>query len=247
MKKKRPTVLTIAGFDPSGGAGILADIKTFEQLKVYGMAVQTANTVQNELSFYEVNWIDRKTIFKQIDCLLEKHNFCYIKIGLIPDLEFLQTLTEHPKLKESKFIWDTVLSSSSGFDFNLNTQELEQILPKIFMITPNLNEVKKLAQKESAEESSTYLAQFTNVYLKGGHAEENIGKDYLYTKEGKVYPFRNHAKKATEKHGSGCVLSSALTAHFAKEYPLIKACLKSKDYTKRVLESNPSLLGYHKQ
>lgn len=240
-------MLTIAGFDPSGGAGILADIKTFEQLKVYGMAVQTANTVQNEHSFYEVNWIDRKTIFKQLDCLLEKHNFRYIKIGLIPDLEFLQSLTKHPKLKESKFIWDTVLSSSSGFDFNLNTQELEQILPGIFMITPNLNEVKLLAKKETPEESAKFLAQFTNVYLKGGHAEKNIGKDYLYTKEGKVYPFRNHAKTATEKHGSGCILSSALTAHFAKEYPLIKACLKSKDYTKRVLESNPSLLGYHKR
>ncbi len=247
MKKKRPTVLTIAGFDPSGGAGILADIKTFEQLKVYGMAVQTANTIQNETTFYEVNWIDKETIFKQLDCLLETHQFTHAKIGLIPNLDFIKTLVEHPKLTGCKFIWDTVLKSSSGFKFNLNTQNLEQILPHIFMITPNINEVKILAQKDSPEESAKYLAQFTNVYLKGGHATENVGKDYLYTKDGKIYPFRNHAKTATEKHGSGCILSSALTAHFAREYTLIKACLKSKDYTKRVLESNTTLLGYHKR
>lgn len=245
--KKRPLVLSIAGFDPTGGAGILADIKTFEQNKVQGMSIITGNTIQTENKFLEVNWVENKFIFNQLETLLTQYQFDYMKVGLIPDLKFLSTLLNHPKLNKTKFIWDPILSASSGFNFNHDLSQLKQVLNYVHLITPNINEVKVLSGNKDAKKGAEILGQFTNVYLKGGHSEEQLGKDFLYAKNGKVYPFNNRAKYATEKHGSGCVLSSALTAQLALGLPMIKACLKSKKYTLEVLESNKGLLGYHKR
>ena len=88
--KTRPKILTIAGFDPSGGAGILADIKTIEANKCLGFAVCTANTIQNENEFVSPNWITEKEVFAQLEVLMKIHTFDYVKIGLISSFEFLQ-------------------------------------------------------------------------------------------------------------------------------------------------------------
>ncbi len=245
--KKRPFVLSIAGFDPTGGAGVLADIKTFEQNKVQGMGIITANTSQTEDNFNSVNWLEEVLVFQQLTTLCEKYQFDFVKIGLIPSLGFLDKLVNFPMLKEVKFIWDPILSTSSGYDFNHDLEQLFDVLKKIYLITPNWNEVKLLSDQENAQKGAEKLSKITNVYLKGGHNQKEIGKDYLYSSKGKLYPFRNRAKYATEKHGSGCVFSSALTAQLALDLPIIRACLKSKKYITEVLESNKGLLGYHKR
>src|ERR1051326_2205660 len=92
MPKDRPCVLSIAGFDPSGGAGVLADIKTFEQHKVLGMGVVTGLTFQNDSEFDGVRWVETDDILKQISVLLRKFKFQYVKIGMIKDLETLQAV-----------------------------------------------------------------------------------------------------------------------------------------------------------
>lgn len=245
--KNRPLVLSIAGFDPTGGAGVLADIKTFEQNKTQGFAVITANTIQTENTFVKTNWIDENIILEQVNVLLNKYTFKYVKIGLIPSLEFLNKLLNIDKLKNSKIIWDTILKTSSGFEFKHNLNNLEEVLKKIYFITPNWNEIKELSKEQDSNKGAEKLSKYTNVYLKGGHSPKKIGKDYLYTTKGKLYPFNPMGKRALEKHGSGCVFSSALTANFARSFPLIKGCLKAKKYTTEVLESNKGLLGYHKK
>lgn len=245
--KKRPLVLSIAGFDPSGGAGVLADIKTFEQNKVQGMAVVTGNTIQTENQFVTVDWVDEDFIEEQIDLLLKQYQFSYIKIGLIPSLEFLLKLLQKSGVKNAKIIWDPILSSSSGFDFKHQLDKLEAVLSTIYLITPNWNEIKLLSQEKEAQVGAKKLVKFTNVYLKGGHSTAVIGKDYLYTTKGKVYPFNPMGKYPTPKHGSGCVFSSALVANLSREFPLIKGCLRAKKYTTEFLESNKGLLGYHKR
>lgn len=245
--KKRPLVLSIAGFDPTGGAGVLADIKTFEQNKVQGMGIVTGNTIQTENSFLKVEWINEDFLLLQLNTLLNQYDFQYLKIGLIPNLNFLANLLNHPKLAKTKFIWDPILSTSSGFDFEHQLEELNQVLKQVHLITPNWNEVKVLSGNSDSKLGAIELAKLTNVYLKGGHSTEEVGKDFLYAKNGKIYPFNNRAKYASEKHGSGCVFSSALTAQLALELPIIKACLKSKKYITEVLESNKELLGYHKR
>lgn len=243
----RPKILTIAGFDPSGGAGVLADVKTLEANGCLGFAVSTANTIQNEKEFIFPNWIKEDEVFVQLNVLLKQHQFKYVKIGLISSLLFLQKIISKLKTQNSnlKIIWDPILSASAGFDFNHDLSELKELLSEIFLITPNWNEVKVLSESKDAIEGAKELAKYTNVYLKGGHSED-IGKDYLFF-EDNIYPLNPKCTKIIyPKHGSGCVFSSALTANLAKEYSILKACLKSKRYIEKYLSSSTGLLGYHK-
>jgi hydroxymethylpyrimidine/phosphomethylpyrimidine kinase len=115
------------------------------------------------------------------------------------------------------------------------------------MLTPNIPEALQITGKTEALDAARLLASYTRIYLKGGHHEKTPGKDYLLHNR-KIYPLNPKNKQpAFPKHGSGCVLASALAANIAKGYPLLKACLRSKRYTEKILTSNTSLLGYHKR
>lgn len=261
MGKTRPNILTIAGFDPSGGAGLLADIKTFEAHKTLGMAVCSALTVQNDVQFAKVDWVSLDDMRQQLQVLHERFTFKVVKIGLIESFEVLQAIVSY--LKELnptvKIVCDPVLKASAGFVFHSEVaqQQLEAILSEIFLLTPNWDEVQQLTAQENASEESVkkgakYLSQFCHVYLKGGHNVANPGKDFLFPKKtAKQADQKEHAlnPKRTNvegKHGSGCVFSSALAAHIALEYPLLKACVRAKEYVTRFLASNDSKLGYHR-
>ncbi len=256
QSKIRPFALSIAGFDPSGGAGILADIKTFEQLKTYGLGVITANTIQTEHEFDSVNWVNQELLYKQAKVILEKYPISHVKIGIIESLDVLAKLIHLIQFvqPQAKIIWDPVIKSSTEFNFgNISPSgggrgrnQLEEILKELYLITPNLNEIKMLSQEEDVQKGALFLSKYCHVYLKGGHSEDQKGKDFLYTKEGKIYPYRAKKIITTPKHGSGCVLSSAITAYLALGYPLVKAGLYAKEYTLKVLDSNEGLLGYHK-
>src|ERR1700756_3795867 len=123
MLPKRAYVLSIAGFDPSGGAGILADVKTFESNKVYGLGVISANTFQNDEEFNRVDWIPAEKIIEQISILQKRFEFEYVKIGLIENLEVLNKIIEHLKLPTANYrlIWDPILKASAGFEFHKST------------------------------------------------------------------------------------------------------------------------------
>ena len=244
---KRPKILSIAGFDPSGGAGVLADIKTFEAHRCLGFAVITANTIQNEREFVAPNWIKEEDVFEQLDVLLKQHQFEYVKIGLVPSLGFLKNIISNLQspISNLKIIWDPILSASAGFDFKYDLSELKEVLKQVYLITPNWNEIKQLSGNKEALKGAEELSEFTNVYLKGGHSNE-VGKDYLFF-EGKRNAFNPKNKKPMfDKHGSGCVFSSALAANLLRGYPLIKACLRSKRYIEKYLSSTDELLGYHR-
>ncbi|MGZ3865726.1 MAG: hydroxymethylpyrimidine/phosphomethylpyrimidine kinase [Bacteroidia bacterium] len=250
MSIARKYVLSIAGYDPSGGAGILADIKTFEANKVYGLGVISANTFQNDSEFKSVDWIPVEKIIEQIEVLRKKFSFECVKIGLIQNLEILTAvisyLTSH--ISHLKIIWDPIMKASAGFDFHKNIDEnlLKGICEKIFLITPNVPEAMLLGVSKSEIENAKELSKHCSVYLKGGHAEKKVGYDTLFLKGGKHFSFRPKEKGIQPKHGSGCVLSSAITANLAKGEDLHRACLKGKQYTEKFLRSNKTLLGYHK-
>ncbi len=250
MGKERPNILSIAGFDPSGGAGILADIKTFEAHKTLGMAVCTSLTVQNDVAFEKANWVAIDDIKAQLTTLFERFRFKVAKIGLVESFDQLQQIVAVLKAHNPniKIICDPVLKASAGFVFHSDVakQQLEALLPQLFLITPNWDEVQQLSGMEDAQAGAKYLSQFCHVYLKGGHSPEALGKDFLFHKQQKEYAFNPKRTNVAGKHGSGCVLSSALAAHIALQYPLHKACVRSKDYVTRFLASNPTNLGFHK-
>ena len=250
MVSKRLYVLSIAGFDPSGGAGVLADVKTFESNKVYGLGVISANTFQNDTEFGKVDWISVEKIIEQIAILQKRFEFDYVKIGLIENLEALDKIVSYLISKNTniKIIWDPILKASAGFEFHKQVDDvlLEKICKQLYIITPNVPEALSLGLFKDVVENAKHFSKYCHVFLKGGHAEKKVGYDTLFLKEGKQFSFRPKTKNIFPKHGSGCVLSSALTADLAKGEDLQRACLKAKQYTERILSSNKTLLGYHK-
>lgn len=250
MPKERPCVLSIAGFDPSGGAGILADIKTFEQHKVLGMGVVTGLTFQNDSEFESVKWVVIDEIIRQIEILTRRYKFDFIKIGMLESLESLEAIIESCNLKmpNSKIIWDPIIKASVGFEIHksVDKKKVMDVCKNLYLITPNVDEIRILTEEQDEMKGGKQLSSYCHVFLKGGHSRNKKGYDYLFTTEGDEFSFR--PKKITElgKHGTGCIISSAITANLANGFSLHRSCLKGKDYVTKFLFSNKTVLGYHK-
>lgn len=249
MSKNRPFALTIAGFDPTGGAGVLADIKTFEQHKVYGLAINTANTIQTENTFYKTQWTPIDFILESIATLFDNYRIESVKIGIVPSLEWLKEIIFSIKEQapKTKIVWDPVLKSSTAFDFlHLSNQSvLIEILKQIDLITPNFNEIKAFnLEEKNTETIAKSISIHCAVLLKGGHNPNEIGVDYLFSKE-EVIRLSPKEISSFEKHGSGCVLSSAIVSNIALGQDLKTACKNAKTYIVNYLQSNPTKLGYH--
>ncbi|MBL4654482.1 MAG: hydroxymethylpyrimidine/phosphomethylpyrimidine kinase [Bacteroidia bacterium] len=242
MLSNRPIVLSIAGLDPSAGAGILADIKTFENNQVYGLGVATAITYQNENQFNGLQWIDFFTIENQLNALFDQNNIDFVKIGLIESVSLLNNICQYLRVRNNaiKIIWDPIISSSTGFKFHneIDKKEFKKAMGTIYLTTPNIDEAKMLFGDE------VEINNNGNIYIKGGHSRGGLIKDTLYF-DGDKYEFRSSRIQDGEKHGSGCVLSSAITSNLAKGQNLVDACKNARDYTISFLKSNSTLLGYH--
>lgn len=247
--KNKTYILTIAGLDPSSGAGITSDIKTFEAHNLYGLSVCTAVAVQNDKSFKDCVWMDQGIIVSQIEILFERFNISVVKIGIIQSWETLEVVIKtlkklNPKIK---IVLDPILKASSGFNFH-NTSNLDvltNILGNCYIITPNYDEIISLFPEKDLEETLSFISERTNIYLKGGHRTDKKGWDELYHSSIVQMNIEPGVDKIFEKHGSGCVLSSALAANLAIEVPLEDACRNAKRYTEQFLNSNESLLGDH--
>jgi len=244
MQEERPFVMSIAGYDPSGGAGLLADIKTFEQLKVQGLGVCTAITIQTASQCLSLNWQPLEEVLTAIKVLMKNHHAEAVKIGVVKNAEFLSEIIKTIKLNspEIKVVWDPVLKSTSEFSFfDLNTiSELENVLTQIDLITPNYNEYQFL--KENLFEN---LENYCPVLIKGGHRKDQLGIDILMEKGKEISIQSNNETYFYPKHGSGCVLSSAIASHLAKGENFERACRKGKLYIEKFLTSNSTLLGFH--
>ncbi|ANW97011.1 hydroxymethylpyrimidine/phosphomethylpyrimidine kinase [Wenyingzhuangia fucanilytica] len=244
-------ILTIAGHDPSGGAGLTSDIKTFEAHGFYGLSVCTAITVQNDIDFKECIWTEPKVILSQIETLFERFKIDIVKIGIIQSWQtLLDILLQLKHLNpEIKIVLDPIIKATTGFDFH--TDENQDLLNKIweqcYIITPNYNEIQLLYPEKDIEETTEHIASKTNIYLKGGHRKDKKGWDELYHSGIVMVNIPPNATKVSEKHGSGCVLSSALACSIGLEQELEDACKAAKHYTERFLNSNDSLLGTHKR
>ena len=239
-QEQRPAMLSIAGFDPSGGAGLLADMKTAEQLQTRGMAIMTANTIQTEDTFFHIDWVDVKVVCMGIEALMQRYPIQVVKLGIVKDLAYLAAILQAVRAQRPDvfIIWDPVLKSSSGFTFfdTADCETLGRLLPAIDLLTPNADEYQTLAPA---------LTDFPNaLLLKGGHREKERGVDTLL-QPGTCIDFPPGAGAIYPKHGSGCVLSAAIAAYLAQGKKLAEACRKAKAYTEQFLNSHPSLLGFH--
>lgn len=246
----RAECLSVAGFDPSSGAGVTADIKTFEQHKTQGFGVTTAITYQNENEFESLDWLDFNQIKKQIDVLFRNHNPKYIKIGLIENLsQLLQVI----QLLESyrtdvEIIWDPVLKATANFEFHtdLDKTQLHLIFQNLYLLTPNLHECKVLFGTTNTSKIQKQIGKnnWCKILLKGGHSEEHLGTDILI-EAAQITSFEGKQQLGKSKHGTGCVLSSAICSNLAKGLSLNVSIKNAKNYISKFIASNNGLLGFH--
>jgi hydroxymethylpyrimidine/phosphomethylpyrimidine kinase len=249
MSEPRKYILNIGGFDPCNGAGITADVKTAEAIGVYALSVQTCVTIQNEAEIRKIYWHDFQQIKEQIDVLTDLYLYDFVKISLTNGLRSaLETATYIKKVSDAKIIWDPVMQSSSGYEFykGINAEILQSMLQKVFLATPNWEEMKRWDESKSPTAAASKLAKTTNIYLKGGHNIEAIGVDYLFYETGKIKKFATEKVSKNLKHGSGCVFASALTSYLAKGLDIMEASQAAKDYTFQFLESSTTVLGEHR-
>ena len=252
--KKRPRILTLSGLDPSNGAGMGADIKTIEALKCFAFSVCTANTVQNDVTLLSSYWINLEVMKSQIKLLFSRFDIGYVKIGIVQNWLILNELIDYLLLynTEITIVLDPILTSSSDFSFHdtVNQKDdlknsFEKVLDKIHLLTPNYHEIQQLYPDKSTKQSIEHITAKTHLFLKGGHRLKHKGTDELLIKQGDIHVFKPRVKNISEKHGSGCVLSSAICSYLALGYSLVQACDEGKRYTEKVLKSNTTLLGYH--
>ena len=224
-----PAVLSIAGHDPSAGAGLLADIRTFAEHDVNAIGVCTAITVQNENEFREVHWTQYQLIEKQLECALVECTPSAIKIGLIESTAVLEQLVclLRSVAPNAFIVWDPILRASAGYEFHTGAIDLEpEILAQLNLITPNLEEATPLGIN-----TDPYLfSQKCPVIVKGGHAKGDRAEDVLYV-AGEAHYFSAARLSIAARHGSGCVFSAAILANVAHGLALPQACKKAKEYT----------------
>lgn len=249
MDKFRPIILCIAGVDPSAGAGLLADIKTAEQHRVYALGVSSATTLQTESEFISIRWEEEKDVMESVQKMLVHYDVSVVKIGIVNGAERLLNIIKGIKNIKPliKIIVDPVISSSTGFDFWKTTGDFEilkEVMKNIYLLTPNYNEMELLSSDVDAMAQGISLSKYGNILLKGGHHPLSKGIDHLIINE-KVTVIEGNNENVFEKHGSGCVLSTAIACNLALGYDLIIACRNGKQYIEKFLSSNETHLGYH--
>jgi len=246
MKK----VLTIAGSDCSGGAGIQADLKTFSAHGVYGMSVITAVTAQNTQGVFAVQDITRDVITKQIEAIFDDIVVDGVKVGMVSQVYTIEVIAE--KLRHyapRTIVVDPVMVSKSGYHL-LNPEAevtlIKKLLPLAMLVTPNIPEAEVMTKTsiktlEQMEEAARTIYQMgpKNVLIKGGHLEGD-SIDILY--DGREFSYFSSLRVATKNtHGTGCTLSSAITSNLALGYSLNEAVSLAKDYITIAIQHSLSI------
>nr|WP_300005286.1 bifunctional hydroxymethylpyrimidine kinase/phosphomethylpyrimidine kinase [Tissierella sp.] len=246
MKK----VLTIAGSDCSGGAGIQADLKTFAALGVYGMSVITSVTAQNTKGVTDVVDLSPEFVGAQMDAVFGDIFPDAVKIGMVSNAEIIKMIAK--KLKEygaKNIVLDPVMVSTSGsnlMDSKATRTLIEELLPLADIITPNMSEAAVLSEievnnKEDMEKAAVLIAESIDgiVLVKGGHLESSA--DDLLFIDGKFDWVEGARIDNENTHGTGCTLSSAIATNLAKEMDVREAFIQAKEYLRGAIEDGLDL------
>lgn len=239
-------LLTIAGSDCSGGAGIQADLKTFSALGTYGMSVITAITAQNTQGVDAVVEIDRSMVEAQIDAIFKDIIVDAVKIGMVSNSEIIKQIRYSLEMWQAPLVVvDPVMVSKSGHHLlqpEAKDALIRELLPIATIVTPNIPEAevilnKKIATVDDMEAAARAIYKLgpKSVLVKGGHLEgDAIDVFYDGTTITKICSSRIHKNNT---HGTGCTLSSAIASYLALGYELTIAISKSKDYVTKAIDS----------
>ncbi len=245
-----PVALTIAGSDPSGGAGLQADLKTFHQHGVYGTSVVTLLTVQNTIAVEAVRVLDPDFVLSQLKAVISDIPPRAAKTGALGNPEIIDALLMRVGSFDFPLVVDPVMISKHGTSLldSDGTELLKRrLLPFSYLVTPNIPEAIALSERQITDVKSMETAAITisklgakNVLIKGGHLQTESACDVLYT-EGNLHRLESPHIVTSHTHGTGCVLSAAITAHLARGSAIGPAVKAAKGFISRAIESAPGL------
>ncbi len=235
-------VLTIAGSDSGGGAGIQADLKTFSAIGCYGMSVITALTAQNTRGVTGIHAVPPAFAVEQIDAVLSDIGADAVKIGMLYSAELIEAVAAALKKHSAqKIVLDPVMVAQSG-DKLLQDDAVEAIkaylMPLAEVVTPNLPEVavltgQALKNREDIEGAAKILATHgsRSILIKGGHGDDNQSTDLLYlAHENRLLRLAAKRIITRNNHGTGCTLSSAIASYLAQGHDIETAVRKAKEF-----------------
>lgn len=232
-------VLTVAGSDSSGGAGIQADLKTFSAHNVYGMSVITSVTAQNTMGVYGVYDVPADGVAEQIKAVFEDIRPDAVKIGMVSNTEIINVIGKClDKYKADNIVLDPVMVSTSG-SMLLNSDSKEALINKLMplatVITPNIFEAEilseiKIINEDDMVKAAEEIYNKTNnaILIKGGHLKSSAN-DLVYMKN-KVKWLKADKIDSRNTHGTGCTLSSAIACNLAMGYDVETSVIKAKQY-----------------
>ena len=243
-------VLTIAGSDSCGGAGIQADLKTFSAHGVYGMSVITAITAQNTQGVLAVQDISVELIEKQIEAIFEDIRVDGLKIGMVSQIDTINAIGEELRYyKPSNIVLDPVMVSKSGYHLLQQSAKealIKSLVPLATIVTPNIPEAEvltgmRIGSIEEMEKAARMIFEMgpRNVLLKGGHLDDDA-TDILFDGTG-ISVLKSKRIDTRNTHGTGCTLSAAIASNLAKGYSVAEAVALAKEYITIAIENSLSI------
>src|SRR5690625_1807317 len=243
--KQVSCALTIAGTDPSGGAGIQADLKTFQELRSYGMSVITSVVAQNTTGVQAVHHLPLEMIEQQLESVFSDMPVNAFKTGMIANIDMMEIIAEKVQDLEIPFIMDPVMVATSGDPLIAEDARhflREHLLPLTTIVTPNIPEAESITERniETAEDMKEAAVEIVHKYgaqaalVKGGHSTGDA-VDFLYDGN-KVHTFSAPRIQTKNTHGTGCTLSAAINAYLSQGYFLYESVNQAKQFVKAAIE-----------
>ena len=245
---KIPKILSIAGSDSGGGAGIQADIKAISFHKGYAMTVLTAVTAQNTLGVQEIFPLPKEIIKKQLESVMDDLAPDVIKTGMLADHETIELISEF--IENKKIVVDPVMVATSG-DRLIESSAVEAIMnfliPNAYLVTPNIYEAEILSnikiidlktQIEAGKKILDHGAE--NVLIKGGHSKSEIIHDCLIQKDLKETVFKSKRLDSKNTHGTGCSLASSIATLLGRGFDIEAATSSSIEYVQNGIKKAPN-------
>lgn len=247
-----PRVLSIAGSDSGGGAGIQADLKTFAALGCFGMTAITALTAQNTCGVRAIHPVPPDMLRAQIDAVLEDIGADAVKVGMLHSPEIVRTVAQAiDRHHLSRVVFDPVMVATSGaklIDDPAIAVLVTELFPRAALITPNLDEAGLLvgrplaSAQDMAQAAAELMARGARaVLLKGGHLAGDVVTDLLLQADCEPLWMQAPRIDTANTHGTGCTLSSAIAAHLALGATLAYAVQQARDFVRQALRAGASV------
>ena len=245
---KIPKILSIAGSDSGGGAGIQADIKAISFHRGYAMTVLTAVTAQNTLGVQEIFPLPKEIIKKQLESVMDDLVPDVIKTGMLADQATIELISEF--LENKKIVVDPVMVATSG-DRLIESSAVEAIMnfliPNAYLVTPNIYEAEilsniKIIDLETQIDAGKKILEHgaENVLIKGGHSQSEIIHDCLIQKDLKETVFKSKRLDSKNTHGTGCSLASSIATLLGRGFDIEAATSSSIEYVQKGIKKAPN-------